>query len=186
MISRHDLLTIMFFLCLVVSLNAQELESKCSPLLDHEVKKLLTGESVNLCEAYSGKVVLVVNTASKCAFTPQYEQLEMLYDRYKDRGFVVLGFPSNDFGNQEPGSEKQIQNFCRMTYGVQFPMFTKTHAAKAKADPLYRALGDAAGRYPSWNFHKYLINREGQLIEDFASSVQPDSKTVVKAIEALL
>ncbi len=186
MIFRHNLLITVFLLCSWASLEAQELESKCSPLLDHEVKKLLTGESVNLCEAYSGKVVLVVNTASKCAFTPQYEQLETLYDRYKDRGFVVLGFPSNDFGNQEPGSEKKIQNFCRMTYGVQFPMFAKTHAAKANADPLYRALGEAAGRYPSWNFHKYLLNREGQLVRDFTSSIPPDSKKMVTAIEALL
>ena len=184
MIFRHNLLMMVFLLCTWASLKAQELESKCSPLLDHEVKKLLSGESVNLCEAYSRKVVLVVNTASKCAFTPQYEQLETLYDRYKDRGFVVLGFPSNDFGNQEPGSEKKIQNFCRLTYGVQFPMFAKTRTAKAYADPLYRALGEAAGRYPSWNFHKYLLNREGQLVKDFTSATSPDSRHVVEAIEA--
>lgn len=186
MVIAQKLFMALFLLCSVAPLAAQERGSRCSPLLNHEVNKLLTGESVNLCDAYSGKVVLVVNTASKCAFTPQYEQLEMLYDRYKDRGLVVVGFPSNDFGNQEPGSEKQIQKFCRLTYGVRFPMFAKTHAAKTHADPLYRALGEAAGRYPSWNFHKYLLNRDGQLVKDFTSSTLPDSKKMVMAIEALL
>ncbi len=186
MFIRHFLFISLFLMFLAAPLNARNLDDNCSPLLNHEVKQLLTGKPVNLCDAYAGKVILIVNTASKCAFTPQYDQLEKLYSRYKERGLVVLGFPSNDFGRQEPGSEKQIQNFCRLTYGVQFPMFAKSHAAKANADPLYRALGEAAGRYPSWNFHKYLLNREGQLIEDFTSSTSPDSKRVVTAIEALL
>jgi glutathione peroxidase len=183
---RQFLFILLLSTLLVVPLKAQNLDDKCSPLLNHEVKQLLTGEPINLCDAYSGKVIMIVNTASKCAFTPQYEQLELLYDTYKARGMVVLGFPSNDFGRQEPGTEKQIQNFCRLTYGVRFPMFAKTRAAKAYADPLYRALGEAAGRYPSWNFHKYLLNREGQLVRDFTSSTSPDSKQIIKAIEALL
>ena len=186
MVIGRQLFAIVFLLCLVAPLKAQEPDGKCSSLLNHEVNTLLTGKPVNLCSEFSGKVILIVNTASKCAFTPQYEQLERLYDAYNGRGFVVLGFPSNDFGNQEPGSEKQIQDFCRVTYGVKFPMFAKTHVAKAHAGPLYRALGEAAGRYPSWNFHKYLLDREGRLVEDFASSTPPDSNSLVKAIEALL
>ena len=118
MIIGRKLFSVSFLLCLVGPLKAQEPDGKCSPLLNHEVYRLLTGKPVNLCSEYSGKVILIVNTASKCAFTPQYEQLGRLYDTYNSRGLVVLGFPSNDFGNQEPGSEKQIQDFCRMTYGV--------------------------------------------------------------------
>jgi glutathione peroxidase len=141
---------------------------------------------VHLCQAYRGQVVLIVNTASRCAYTPQYDGLEALYRTYQDRGFVVLGFPSNDFGGQEPGSEKQIQDFCRLTYGVRFPMFEKTHAAKGMADPLYRLLGQVAGEYPAWNFHKYLLNREGRLVGSFSSGVTPESEDLVRAIESVL
>jgi len=158
----------------------------CSPLLDHTAEKLVSGEPVNLCDAYSGKVVFIVNTASKCAFTPQYEALEGLYEKYREKGLVVLGFPSNDFGHQEPGSEEQIREFCRMTYGVQFPMFSKTRVVKSNADPLFRSLGDAAGRYPSWNFHKYLIDRQGRLARDFPSSTSPADSRFVEEIEKLL
>lgn len=187
MITRN-FLVLLSFLVLSAPLSAEEQGSRkdCGPLLNHDVKRLVSGETVNLCDAYAGKVVLVVNTASKCAFTPQYEGLEELYRSYKDRGLAVLGFPSNDFGRQEPGTEKQIQNFCRLTYGVQFPMFAKTRAAKANADPLYRSLGEAAGRYPQWNFHKYLLDRDGRLVADFPSRTRPTSKQVVNAIEALL
>jgi glutathione peroxidase len=155
-------------------------------LLDHEARTLGGDERVNLKQAYGGKVVLVVNTASKCAFTGQYEGLEALYGRYRDRGFVVLGFPSNDFGGQEPGSERQIQDFCRLTYSVKFPMFGKTSVKKGSADPLFEGLAEAAGRYPKWNFHKYLLDREGRLVDDFLSWTSPQSGRVVRAIEALL
>lgn len=155
-------------------------------LLDHDVRRLGSDETVNLAEAYHGKVVLVVNTASKCAFTGQYEGLEALYAKYRERGLVVLGFPSNDFGSQEPGSEQQIQDFCRLTYSVRFPMFAKTHVRKGQADPLFQGLAEAAGRYPKWNFHKYLLDREGRLADDFLSWTSPQSGSVVRAIERLL
>mgnify|MGYP001821419680 FL=1 len=105
-------------------------------LLDHDVRRLGSDEVVNLKTAYGDKVVLIVNTASKCAFTGQYEGLEALYEQYRERGLVVLGFPSNDFGGQEPGSEQQIQDFCRLSYSVKFPMFGKTSVKKGSADPL--------------------------------------------------
>jgi glutathione peroxidase len=155
-------------------------------VLDHEVRRLNAAESVNLGEIYRGKVVLIVNTASRCAFTRQYEGLERLYTTYRDRGLVVLGFPSNDFGGQEPGTERQIQNFCRLTYGVGFPMFAKTSVREGTASPLFTQLADAAGRYPQWNFHKYLVGRDGRLVADFASATEPDSEALISAIEAAL
>ena len=160
--------------------------ASCPDTLDHEVRPLNGGDRVNLCDAYLGKVVLVVNTASYCGFTSQYEGLEALYRDYRDRGLVVIGFPSNDFGGQEPGTEKQIQEFCRLTYGVQFPMYEKTHASKRKATGIYRVLGERAGEYPRWNFHKYLIDRDGQLAGSFQSAVRPQSKRLVNAVEGLL
>lgn len=155
-------------------------------LLDHDVRLLGSDQTVNLKEAYAGKVVLIVNTASKCAFTSQYEGLEALYDRYKDRGLVVLGFPSNDFGGQEPGTEKQIQKFCRLAYSVEFPMFAKTNVAKGSAAPLFSGLAEASGRYPKWNFHKYLIDRDGRMVDNFLSWTKPQGNAVVDAIEAVL
>lgn len=140
----------------------------------------------NLCETYRGKVLLVVNTASRCAFTDQYDGLERIYSRYRDRGLVVLGFPSNDFGNQEPGSEMKIKKFCRLTYGVQFPMYAKSRVTGEDADPFYRALADAAGTPPRWNFHKYLIDRDGKLKGSYNSFVKPESSKLIQAIEGLL
>ena len=125
-----------------------EARAACPDTLDFSARQLATDEVVNLCEAYRGKVVLIVNTASKCAYTDQYEGLEALYDQYRDRGLVVLGFPSNDFGGQEPGTEQEIKRFCRLTYSVKFPMFEKTHVRKDRADPLYRLLGEQAGEFP--------------------------------------
>jgi glutathione peroxidase len=161
-------------------------QAACPQTLDFELRKLNSEQRVNLCQDYLGKVVLMVNTASKCGFTPQYEGLETLYDRYKDRGLVVLGFPSNDFGGQEPGTEAQIQEFCRLTYSVRFPMFEKVRAARAEASPLYRVLGELSGEYPSWNFHKYLLDRNGQLVESFPTRTPPLSEEITRAIEALL
>lgn len=158
----------------------------CSELLDVKVNTLAEGRPVHLCNEYQGKVVMVVNTASKCGFTHQYDGLEALYEQYRNRGFVVLGFPSNDFGQQEPGSEKQIQDFCRLTYGVKFPMFSKTGVTPANASELYRRLGQQAGEYPQWNFHKYLLDREGRLVKSFASRVDPKSAAVVSEVERLL
>ena len=160
--------------------------SQSDHLLNHEVRRLNSVETVNLQAAYGGKVVLVVNTASKCAFTGQYEGLEALYARYRDRGLVVLGFPSNDFGGQEPGSEQQIRDFCRLTYSVRFPMFAKTRVSEGKADALFTRLAESAGRYPMWNFHKYLIGRDGRLVGDYPSVTAPQSDTLISAIEGQL
>ena len=161
-------------------------QDACPAALDFHKRPLTGKEPVHLCELFRGKVVLMVNTASKCAFTPQYEGLEALYARYRERGLVVAGFPSNDFGGQEPGSEKQIKDFCRLTYSVQFPMFEKTPVRGAQADPLYRYLFDATGDAPQWNFHKYLIGRDGRVVSSFASSTSPEDPRLIEAIEALL
>lgn len=145
----------------------------CASLLDHEVRSLDGDEYIHLCKAYEGKVVLVVNTASRCAYTDQYSSLEKLYRRYREQGLVVLGFPSNDFGAQEPGTEAQIRSFCRLTYGVEFPMFAKSRVTRYASDPFYKDLAAESGRYPSWNFHKYLIGADGKFIADYASAVEP-------------
>lgn len=155
-------------------------------LLDQDFRKLASDDEVNLCEAYGGNVLLVVNTASKCGNTPQYDGLEKLYREYGEKGLVVLGFPSNDFLGQEPGTEDQIKDFCRLTYGVQFPMFEKTSVKKANAHPFYQSLAESAGTYPTWNFHKYLVGRDGKLIETFSPRTQPYDESLVAAIESAL
>lgn len=170
-------------LSLSMSVVAQE---TCAPALDFHKRALAGEESVHLCEAFRDKVVLIVNTASKCAFTSQYEGLEALYANYKDRGLIVAGFPSNDFGGQEPGTEKQIQNFCRLTYSVQFPMFEKTVVRGPQADPLYQYLLKETGAAPRWNFHKYLIGRDGKVVANYGSSTRPDDPKLIQSIEALL
>lgn len=162
-------------------------ESKpCSSLLDLEVRRLADDATVNLCEAYQGQVILVVNTASKCGFTSQYAGLEALYHKYKERGLVVLGFPSNDFANQEPGSEAEIQQFCRLTYAVEFPMFEKVGVKRGSAAPLFERLAAAGAPYPKWNFYKYLIDRNGNFVDHYISTTAPDSAKIMKRIEALL
>ena len=176
-----------FLLGLVAVSTGVGAESKsCPSLLDVEVRRLAGDEVVRLCDAYQGKVILIVNTASKCGFTPQYEGLERLYRTYKDRGLVVLGFPSNDFANQEPGTEQEIQSFCRLTYSVEFPMFEKVSVKKGRAAPLFDRLAAAGAPYPKWNFYKYLIDRNGRLVDHYTSVTGPDSGKVVKAIEKLL
>ncbi|HQS03096.1 MAG: glutathione peroxidase [Halothiobacillus sp. 35-54-62] len=146
------------------------------PLLHFTVRKLAGDERVDLCDMVAGKVVLVVNTASYCGYTPQFKGLEQLYAEYKDQGFVVLGFPSNDFGDQDPKPENQIQDFCALTYDVTFPMFEKMHVRANNASPLFKTLAQAAdGDYPTWNFHKYLIGRDGKLIGSFDSPVTPEA-----------
>lgn len=132
-------------LLLLASLIAMPVSATCPPLLDFELRRLAASERVRLCDAFAGKVLLVVNTASKCGFTPQYEGLEALHRRYADQGFAVLGFPSNDFMGQEPGSEEEIAAFCRTQYGVEFPMFEKIKVRGQEAHPFYKALTEAAG-----------------------------------------
>lgn len=154
-------------------------------LLDTEVRLLATDEQVNLCERYADKVLLVVNTASRCGNTPQYEGLEALYESYRDQGFAVLGFPSNDFAGQEPGTEDDIREFCRTTYDIRFPMFEKTVVKGPQAAPLFKALTKAATA-PQWNFHKYLIAADGSLLEAFSPGTQPQDPALIAAIDKAL
>jgi glutathione peroxidase len=157
----------------------------CPPLLDHEFNRLQTGKSESLCQ-YRGKVLLIVNTASYCGYTHQYEGLEAMYRKYKDRGLVVLGFPSNDFGAQEPGSNKEIAEFCRLTYGVQFPMFEKSSVQNLQRNPLYAELREKTGQVPKWNFFKYVLDRNGKPAGTFASAVEPDNRDLSSLVEKLL
>jgi glutathione peroxidase len=156
----------------------------CPTLLDHKFNRLQDDAPQNLCQ-YSGKVTLVINTASYCGYTAQYEGLEKLYAKYKDKGFVVLGFPSNDF-SQEPGNNKEIADFCYNTYGVKFPMFAKSSVKGKEMNPLFAALSKASGKSPGWNFHKYLLDKEGKLLANYGSSVSPDDKNLVATIEKAL
>jgi len=144
----------------------------------------LDGKPASLSQ-YEGKVLLVVNTASECGFTPQYEGLEKLYEAYKDKGVVVLGFPSNDFGGQEPGSAEQIKTFCEKKYHVTFPMFAKVKTKGDGQSPVYRFLTAKNGE-PKWNFHKYVVGKDGQVRAAFPSAVKPDSPELKRAIEAAL
>lgn len=155
-------------------------------LLDHSYRPLAGKAPVHLAEAYGGQVLLVVNTASKCGFTPQFEALEAMNERYGPRGFAVLGFPSGDFRGQEFEDEAQIREFCTLTYGVKFPMFEKVHVVGDQATPLYRALAREAGEAPAWNFHKYLVGRDGRLLASWGSKVAPDDPAIVAAIEQAL
>lgn len=159
--------------------------AECSALLDHELRPLAGKTPESLCH-YQGKVLLMVNVASKCGFTPQYEGLEALNERLAPRGFAVLGFPSNDFLNQEPGSEDEIREFCTLTYGVKFPMYEKIHVKGENAHPLYQQLRAGTDQAPGWNFHKYLIDRDGQVVASFGSRTKPDDPALLAQIESLL
>ena len=161
-------------------------EMDCAETLNFKKEKLADTEVIDLCQAYQGKVVMVVNTASFCGFTEQYKSLEGIYRKYNKDGFVVLGFPSNDFGEQEPGNEAQIKDFCERTFSVKFPMFEKTSVAKGTNDPMYKTLARIAGEYPSWNFHKYLLDRNGKLVASIPSRTDPSSTVVTRRIESLL
>ncbi len=159
--------------------------AECPALLDHRFARLQDEVPQSLCD-YRGRVVLVVNTASYCGFTGQYDGLEKMYAKYREQGLVVIGFPSNDFGSQEPGSNAEIADFCRLTYGVKFPMFAKSEVVGAGANPLYRQLAAATGERPRWNFHKYLIDRSGRKVSSFPSKTAPDSPAFVAAVEKAL
>ena len=176
-------------LSLSPAVQAQPLPAKasatCAPLLQHRFDRLQDEKPQSLCQ-YAGQVVLVVNTASFCGFTGQYEGLEALYARYQGRGLVVLGFPSNNFGRQEPGNNQAIADFCENTFGVKFPMFSKTNVVGRDANPLYRQLATRTGQSPQWNFHKYLIGRDGQTVRSFGSAVEPNNPDLIKDIERFL
>jgi glutathione peroxidase len=170
---RRFLISFLFF--------ASPAMAACPSLLDRSMADIHEKQR-SLCE-YAGKVVLVVNTASQCGYTPQYDGLEALYRKYRERGLVVLGFPSNDFGGQEPGSNKEIAAFCVNQYAIDFPMFAKT---ELKKNPLYAELAKATGAAPRWNFHKYLVDRSGSQVLSFDTRVDPNDPKLVAAIEKLL
>jgi glutathione peroxidase len=155
----------------------------CPALLAFSVTDIL-GATQNLCE-HAGKVVLVVNTASQCGYTPQYKGLQALHERYKSKGLVILGFPSNDFGRQEPGSDREIAEFCDRTYAVKFEMFGKTSVAPG-ASPFFDGLATASGQRPKWNFAKYLIGRDGRTVAFYPSNVEPESPAFVAKLEEML
>jgi len=160
----------------------------CPALLAREFPRLQDEKPQNLCQ-YAGQVLVVVNTASFCGYTPQYKSLEALHARYRSRGLTVLGFPSNDFGAQEPGSAKDIADFCENTFGVKFPMFTKSRviaSAGAELNPLFGELAKRTGQWPRWNFHKYVIARDGATVTSFASDIDPLDKRFVQPLEKLL
>ncbi len=156
----------------------------CPAVLRHTVERLQDEKPQNLCQ-YAGQVVVVVNTASYCGFTPQYKSLEALYDKYKDKGLVVLGFPSNDF-SQEPGNNQKIADFCENTYGVKFPMFSKTTVRGGDASPLFKQLTQLSDTSPKWNFYKYLISRDGKQVKSYNSNTDPMDKAFLAEVEKLL
>jgi len=156
----------------------------CPATLQHTFPRLQDDKPQSLCQ-YSGKVLLVVNTASYCGFTSQYKGLEALYALQKDKGLVVLGFPSNDF-QQETGTNQQIGAFCENTFGVKFPMFAKSTVSGAQASAFYRQLAESTGQPPRWNFYKYLIGRDGKVAGAYSSMTGPDDKGLRREIDRLL
>jgi len=166
-------------------LGGQAWSKECSDLLHFSLQKLRGQESVNFCEAYRGKVILAVNTASRCGFTPQFKELEALYQEYKNRGFVVLGFPSDDFKQEYSDAEKTAQ-VCYINYGVTFPMFAKTSVRGESANAFFKGLAAETGKEPGWNFFKYLIDSQGKVREAFSSSVTPESPELRDQIEMLV
>ena len=166
--------------------------SACSVLAETKLQDIplkdINGKATSL-KSYDGKVLLVVNVASKCGLTPQYKALEATHQQYKDKGFSVLGFPSNDFGSQEPGTNEEIKEFCSTKYNVTFPMFDKLHVKGPEQHPLYAALSGKDSPFPGdvkWNFGKFLIGRDGRIIKRFEPKVAPDAPEVTQAIEAAL
>jgi glutathione peroxidase len=165
-------------------LSAAPLSQACPATLNHTLLRLQDEKPQSLCQ-YAGKVVLAVNTASYCGFTRQYKGLEALHERYQAEGLVVLGFPSNDFA-QEKGSNQEIADFCENTFGVKFPMFTASSVKGNQANPFFRHLIAQGATAPRWNFYKYLIGRDGRLIDSYNSMTEPDSKKLVSVIEKAL
>lgn len=164
-------------------------QAACPSLLQHRLPRLQDEKPVDLC-AYAGKVVLAVNTASQCGFTPQYKALEALHERYASRGLVVMGFPSNDFGGQEPSSNEAIADFCENQFAVRFPMFAKSVVKPGgrgtAQNPFYAGLVARSGTAPQWNFHKYLIARDGSTVISRPSSTEPLDPAFLREVEKLL
>ncbi|GAB2682456.1 glutathione peroxidase [Aliiglaciecola sp. 3_MG-2023] len=155
--------------------------NECPDVLKFMKRKLNSQETVNMCKEYRGKTLLIVNTASKCGYTPQFEGLEALYSELKDKDFVVLGFPSHDF-KQEFSDESQTAELCELTYGVEFPMFEVTNVKGKNADPLFRKLSKQSGIEPGWNFYKYLVDKNGEVVNAYKSSIKPSDKEFRKDI----
>lgn len=171
-------------------LNPTPVDPVAEPSIYDFTLKDLDGKEVNL-GSFRGKVLMIVNVASKCGFTPQYEQLEAIYKRYKDQGFVVLGFPANNFMGQEPGTDAEIKEFCTTKYGVTFPMFAKISVTGADQHPLYRYLTHKSTNPEfsgdiTWNFNKFLVDRSGKIVARFGSKEKPDAGNVTAAIEKAL
>jgi len=176
-------LALMFFLGLGLMATAQA--ETCPDLLNFTTQKLRSKEMVDFCKAYQGKVILAVNTASQCGFTPQFKGLEALYQKYKDRNFIIVGFPSDDF-HQEFSDEEKTSEVCYQNYGVTFPMFKASPVRGNDANAFFKKLTEQSGTAPKWNFYKYLIDEKGNVVESFASLTKPEDPALNKKIEALL
>lgn len=178
-----------FAILLIISfLGVVNTGDSANSIYEFELKNI-DGETTRL-DTYEGKVVLIVNTASECGYTPQYEELQAIYEKYKDDGLVILGFPANNFGGQEPGTNQEIKQFCKVNYDVTFPLFSKISVKGDDIHPLFEYLieeenPDFTGRI-KWNFEKFLINRDGILVRRFRSAVEPESETMTRAIEKAL
>ena len=157
----------------------------CPAILNHEIRLLDSKEVINLCK-HKDKVILAVNVASRCGFTYQYEALQNLFDGYKEEDFVILGFPSRDFMYQEFDDEGKVKEFCNTKYGVSFPMFATSSVKGKKANSFYQNLALITGKSPDWNFTKYLISKDGEVLKPFSKNIEPDSKEIISAIEKLL
>lgn len=166
-------------------LAAPAMANQCGDILGHSMQQLNTRESVDLCDTFKGKTLLVVNTASKCGFTPQFDALEALYEKYKDQGLVVLGFPSDSFKQEYDDAEKTAE-VCYLTYGVKFPMFASSKVKGNDANPIFKALIAKTGETPSWNFNKYLVSADEQSVVHFGSRTKPDDKDFISAVESML
>ena len=181
-ITRRRLIAVLLLPFLALMTSAAM--GACPAVLNHKLNSL-DGEPMDLCQ-FAGKVVLAVNTASYCGNTPQYEGLQALYEKYRSRGLVVVGFPANDFGSQEPGSNSEIRDFCELTYGVEFPMMEKTSVVPGKANPVFAELTKMTNDAPEWNFHKYLLSRDGDRAFSYPARMKPENPKIVSQIEALL
>jgi glutathione peroxidase len=181
--NMKKLLSYKLLLSLLLLGAANMANAACSELYNHQLTTL-QGDKINLCD-YQDKPILVVNTASKCGFTPQFDALEALYAKYKSKGLLVIGFPSNDF-KQEPGDNKQIGDFCKLTYSVKFPMMTKSVVTGTNASPFYKQLSAKTGQEPQWNFYKYVILPGGKEVFAYSSDVKPDSAEILGRIKPSL
>ncbi|MDP5137738.1 glutathione peroxidase [Rheinheimera baltica] len=166
-------------------LSTSVMANQCGDILGHSMQQLNTRESVDLCDSYKGKTILMVNTASKCGFTPQFDALEALYQKYQDKGFVVLGFPSDSFKQEYDDAEKTAE-VCYLTYGVKFPMFSSSKVKGDDANPVFKALIAKTGETPSWNFNKYLVSGDEQTVKHFGSRTSPDDKDFIAELEKML